>query len=131
MYLRFVLPRKNSDTGADDGVFEVAYDLQHEGELTPHERQELEGLLSWFGDELVIPTRFNRSKSKGHYRRATKGISWLKSSATAHVAKMHRLAAILATQGHHVRVIKTSRPGYVVYEDDHQIVAEPFNDIRK
>jgi hypothetical protein len=131
MYLRFVLPIKNSDTGGDDGVFRVAYDLQREGDLTPDERQELEGLLGWFGDNLAIPTRFNRSKSKGYYRRATKGISWFKSSAKVHVANMYRLAAILARQGYHVSVIKTSRPGYVVHEDDHQIVAEPFSDIRK
>jgi hypothetical protein len=27
-----------------------------------------------------------------------------------------------------VRMLKTDRPGYVVYEDGFQIVAEPFSD---
>jgi hypothetical protein len=28
------------------------------------------------------------------------------------------------------RMIKTRRPGYIVYEDDDQIAAEPFRDLR-
>jgi hypothetical protein len=28
-----------------------------------------------------------------------------------------------------VRVLKTDRPGYIVYEDEHQVVAEPFADL--
>lgn len=131
MYLRFVLSRRHPDTGVEDGVFGAAYELRREGEISEHERDELGKLLSWFGVYLAIPKRFNRSKSKGYYRRATKGISWFKSSAREHVAKMHRISAILKDHGHHVSMIKTSKPGYVVYEDEHQIVAEPFNDLRR
>jgi hypothetical protein len=131
MYLRFILPEKHPDTGVETGVFEAAYALKREGALAPMEREELEGLLRWFGDELPVPTRFNRTKSKGHYRRAAKGISWLKASAKRHVERTHRLAQILRDHGHHVDMIKSANPGYVVYEDDHQIVAEPFNDMLK
>ena len=131
MYLRLVLPEKHPDTGVEIGVFEAAYALKREGVPTPTDREELDALLRWFGDELPVPTRFNRSTSKGHYRRATKGISWLKSSAAEHVAKLRRLAQILRDHGHHVDMIKSANPGYVVYQDEHQIVAEPFNDMLK
>jgi hypothetical protein len=30
-----------------------------------------------------------------------------------------------------VEMIRSANPGYVVYEDDHQIVAEPFKDMLK
>ena len=131
MYLRFVLPGKHPDTGFDEGVFAVAYALRREGELLDHEWFELDELLRWFGTNLAIPNRFNRSKSKGYYRRTTKGVSWFKHSATKHLTKMHRMAEILGNHGHHVTMIKTARPGYIVYEDAIQVVAEPFNDLRK
>ncbi len=131
MYLRFVLTMQNPDTGVEEGVFSTAYALRREGALSSHERDELGILLRWFGDNLSVPARFNRTKSKGYYRRATKGISWFKSLAGEHIARMYRISAILEIHGHHVSMIKTSKPGYVVYQDEHQIVAEPFNDLRR
>ena len=130
MYLRFVLDRRNPHSGVKDGIFEVAYDVRDEGSLSLGEREELEGLLRWFDDNMKEPTRFNRTKSKGWYRRNTKGVCWLKASAVPHVAKMQSLAEILRGQGHEVTMITTSNPGYKVYEDDHQLVAEPFRDMR-
>jgi len=41
---------------------------------------------------------------------------------------MREIIRLLESHGISVRMIKTDRPGYVVYEDDHQIVAEPFAD---
>ena len=129
MYLRFVVPRKHLDSGVRAGIFGAAYAVQRGSDLSPHEREELDGLLGWFNDNLELPFRFNRTKSKGYVSRATKGISWFKASAEEHVTKMHRLAAILEDQGHHVSLIKTTNPGYLVYEDEHQVVAEPFKDV--
>ena len=88
----------------------------------------MDKLLGWLGDNLEKPTRFNRTKSKGYYRRATKGMSWFKPTATDHISRMHALAAILRNHGHQVSLMKTRSPGYVVYEDDYQVVAEPFRD---
>jgi hypothetical protein len=130
MYLRFVVPGRHLDSGVRDGTFGAAYALRRGSDLSPYEREELEGLLGWFNDNLDLPFRFNRTKSKGYEDRAAKGISWFKASAEEHVTKMHRLAAILRDQGHHVSLIKTTNPGYLVYEDEHQVVAEPFKDVR-
>lgn len=128
LYLRFVLSNQNPDTGAHEGIFACAYELKHSGSLLEHEARKLQELLNWLDDNLAVPSRFNRTKSKGYYRRKTKGISWLKSSALTHVAKMQQIASILKEQGLYVSMIKSARPGYIVYEDDHQIVAEPFAD---
>ena len=36
---------------------------------------------------------------------------------------------MLENHGVHVRNLKAKRVGYVVYEDEHQIVAQPFADM--
>lgn len=130
MYLRFVIPMKDSDSGVEQGAFQAAYRARRAGGLCAHERQELDDLLDWFADNLEAPVRFNRTKSRGYYRRATKGVCWFKPSARQHLARMHRMAAILRNQGYHVTMTKTRKPGYLIYEDEHQVVAEPFRDLR-
>ncbi len=128
MYLRFVLTRTHPNSGFRDGVFGAAYELREGDELAGSQRQELESLLRWFDDNLQEPTRFNRTNSKGRYRRATRGLSWFKSSAVKHIQKLRDLISILEDHGFHVTKVKARNPGYIVYEDNHQIVAEPFSD---
>ena len=131
MLLRFVLPHSHPDSGVEEGIFGAAYDLREGTLISTSDRLSLEGLLAWFSANLAIPQRFNSSKSKGYYRRKTAGISWLKPKATEHIAKMRTLAAILEKNGYQVSQITTNRPGYVVFEDDHQVVAEPFRGDQK
>ena len=127
-FLRFVLPGQHPDSGARDGVFGAAYQLSQSGTLPEAQQRELDDLLQWFEEHLDTPTRFNKSRSKGWYRRAPKGISWLKPTAKAHLERLRSLVAILEDHGLQVSMIKTRNPGYVVYEDDYQVVAEPFKD---
>jgi hypothetical protein len=131
MLLRFVLPCSHPDTGVEEGIFGAAYDLREGTLISVSDRQSLEGLLAWFGANLAAPQRFNASKSKGYYRRKTGGISWLKPTATEHIAKMRALISLLEKNGYQVSQITTNRPGYVVFEDDHQVVAEPFRGDQK
>lgn len=44
---------------------------------------------------------------------------------------MRALIAILEKNSYQVSQITTDRPGYVVFEDDHQVVAEPFRGDQK
>jgi len=39
---------------------------------------------------------------------------------------MWEMAQILERNGHYVKKIRTAKPGYVIYEDEWQLVAEPF-----
>jgi len=129
--LRFVLLRSHPDTGVEEGVFGAAYDLRDSALTSVSDRRMLEDLLSWFEANLATPARFNRTKSKGYYRRRTGGVSWLKPTATEHIAKMRALIVILEENGYRVSQITTKRPGYIVFEDDHQVVAEPFRNAQK
>ena len=96
------------------------------------DRSVLTEALAWFGEHLPTPARFNRTRSKGYYRRATRGIAWFRDTASVseHIAQMHRIMAILEAYGHPVMIIRESRVGYLVYEDEFQVIAEPFADTR-
>ena len=91
-------------------------------------RETLLDSLAWFDEHLPTPDRFNRSKSKGYYRRDTRGIAWFRESATECLARMHELKRVLEANGHPVSIIREGRVGYIVYEDNFQVVAEPFSD---
>jgi hypothetical protein len=49
---------------------------------------------------------------------------------TSIIARIRAMVAILENHGVHVRMITGERLGYVVYEDEYQVVAEPFADRR-
>ena len=40
------------------------------------------------------------------------------------------MICVLEMNDIYVRMLKKHRPGYIVYEDDYQVVAEPFADLR-
>jgi hypothetical protein len=63
----------------------------------------------------------------GH-RTTNTGISWFRPEATQHVEKAFELCGVLQELGYPITVLKTTRPGFIVYEDAYQIVAEPFAD---
>ncbi len=111
-------------------MFRLAYRLRDDPALSEQDRQALTETLEWFGKNLPEPSRFNRSSSKGYYRRATRGIAWFRDTATDCVTRMHGIKAILEAQGHQVSMIPETRVGYIVYEDEFQVVAEPFLDTR-
>jgi len=128
--LRFVVSKKNSASGVDDGLFGAAHSLWRSDDTAPGDREALRALLAWFDTNLATPDRFNRTSSKGHYRRVPKGISWFRDSATEHIRRMRELKRIVEENGHLVSTIEEEKIGYVVYEDDAQVVAEPFADTR-
>ncbi|MEM8650255.1 MAG: hypothetical protein AAGF54_06970 [Pseudomonadota bacterium] len=116
---------------AREGFFGAAYELRQSAALDKFSSERLESLLLWFNENLSIPTKFNRTKSKGAHRRETKGLSWFKPSAEEALAKSFELISLLEEYGHNIEVLKTERVGYIVYEDEHQVVAEPFSDTPK
>ena len=73
--------------------------------------------LAWLEKNLETPTRFGRTKSKGFYRRKTRGIAWFKDTASEHLARMHQIKAVLERYGHFVVMLSEARVGYVIYDD--------------
>jgi hypothetical protein len=127
-FIRFVLVRRHPDSGVEDGTFGLAYELRDSAHVEAADRDVLIENLAWFDKNLETPARFNRTKSKGFYRRKTRGIAWFKDTASDHLARMHQIKAILERYGHPVLMLSETRIGFVIYDDAYQIVAEPFAD---
>ena len=125
MYLRFAVNTKDQDSGRRLGLFHVIRELCEAKLVSAFEEQQLLTIRDWFNENLERPDAFTRSR-KPHAKGSA--ISWFKDSAKEHLAKMYELVAILEAHGVGVEVIRTSRPGYVVYEDMHQVIAEPYAD---
>ena len=129
-FVRFVVAERDSGTGLELGVFQVAYGLRDRPDIPEIHRATLRDTLAWFGKNLPEPARFNRTRSKGYERRKTRGIAWFRDTATEHIAQVQQLSVVLEAHGYHVSMLHEERLGYVVYEDEHQVIAEPFADTR-
>ena len=127
-FIRFVRARRNPDSGVEDGIFTLAYELRDSASVDLADREVLSENLAWFEEHLETPTRFNRTTSKGFYRRKTRGIAWFKDTATEHLARMHKIKAVLERHGHVVVMLSELKVGYVVHDDAFQVIAEPFSD---
>jgi hypothetical protein len=127
-FIRFVVAERDPESGVESGTFGLAYKLRHAAHVLAADRSSLAEHLTWFEKNLDTPTRFNRTRSKGFYRRKPRGIAWFKDTATEHLARMHQVNAILEQYGYRVMMLVEARVGYLVYEDTFQVIAEPFSD---
>lgn len=125
MFIRFVVQKLDQDSQKQQGLFHAMNELLDDGALMDYESEHEKELHKWFKRNLKIPKSFSKS-NKTHAKAVA--ISWFKDSAIKQIRKMHEYAQILESHDYAVMRLTTSRPGYVVYEDEHQVVAEPYND---
>ena len=126
-YVRFVTAAIDEHSGRRRGVFQAVYDLINSREVPEHEMEELAAIGKWFDRRLGVPNRFARSRKR---YAAPKAISWYKSTATIHFGRMHAICRILKEHDITTEMITSIRPGYIVFEDEHQIAAVPFSETR-
>lgn len=125
MFIRFVIHSNDPDSGRRQGLFQALADLEHRGLLNGHDQESYQEISDWFRKNLRKPRSFTRS-SKPNAKNVA--LSWFKDSATHHIRKMHGLAQILIAHDVIVDVLRSERPGYLVYEDEFQVAAEPFSE---
>lgn len=118
-YIRFVVGRKDENSHVEQGIFQAVSRALDWETITGCDAEELYDLRAWFNDNLEKPSSFGRSN-------VSRGICWFKAESTEHISRMWEMVRILERHGIFVRKIRTDRPGYVVYEDEWQLVAEPF-----
>jgi hypothetical protein len=126
MYLRFVVSEIDEDSDRELGVFHAVGNLRERGALSNYEEEQHDLIRNWFNNHLEKPSRFTASKPP-YYRKKSRAISWFKDTAHEHLDRVRSLVAILQNHGVSVQMLKSNRVGYVVYEDEFQIVAEPFS----
>ena len=121
--LRFITSERHPPYGHRTGIFAAAYELTRQPDS--QYANEISFLLQWFADNLLVPDKLTRSR---HPRAEETAISWIKDTAFEHIERIRELTSLLEMNGVRCEMIRTERPGYVVYEDEFQITALPFAD---
>ena len=127
MLIRFIIGRTDPDSGRRQGLFQALAELREPGRMLEHDHARLSAIGDWFDENLRVPTRFSRAT--GPLRKA-QAICWFRDSARRHIAKMWEYESVLRDYGVDVLVIRTRKPGYIVYQDEHQVAAYPFAETR-
>jgi len=123
--IRFIIDRRDPNSGRRQGLFQAAKALRESGSMSADDEQLMERVRDWFNLHLERPERLAVSP-RPHAK--SQAISWFRDTATRHIATMRVFAEILERYDIAVQMIRTDRPGYVLYEDEYQVVAYPFAD---
>ena len=125
MFVRFVVPSLGRQSWGLIGIIQAAWDLRDAQAFTYHGVVCFDDLCSWFNEYLPVPKRFSRSRRSGESYSA---ICWFKPTAIECIRKARALAFLLEDHGLSTEMIRTRKPGYIVYEDSLQVAAVPFQD---
>ena len=126
MFIRFVSGEIDRDSHVSAGLFCAAVELRWTDGLPHYEFEALSELGDWFNTHLKSP--FDYLPRLERYER---GVSWFKATANEHLTRAWELTTILERNGLLIWTIKSIRTGYVYYEDEVQVFAEPFADDRR
>jgi hypothetical protein len=120
LYLRFVTDEIDPYSNRAQGIFHPAYALvRGEHEVDACVVEGLRTLLRWFEEHLPLPPR---------HRIPDRAVFWFKAEGPATTANVWELVRLIEEEGRRVRLIKTVKPGRIVFEDDYQAAAVPFRD---
>ena len=106
------------------GFLNAARYLNEQGILEEEQKAKLQQNLSWIEAHLKKRPEFQNSEDNDFLNIP---MSWLKETASDHIQKMDELREILEENDILVEVLQVEVPGKILYEDEHQIVAVPFN----
>lgn len=128
MFIRFISPIMDDCSEVSAGIFSIVSSVMREGLLLSYDRISLEAYLDWFNRNLTVPVSLGNSWRRRSYHRA---VFWFKDSATEHIRVMREMANVFVRNDVPILVLKSPQAGYIVYEDKHQVAAEPFASIRQ
>ena len=117
-YIRFVIPRRSEDSHRCAGVFMAAIGHWSRDDLDPCLKGQLAWLLDWFSDNLHAPAI-----------EEPRALFWFRGVRNPCTQRIWELTLLLRELGEQPMMLKERRPGYLVYEDRHQIAAVPFREL--
>jgi len=123
MFLRFVVSERHARSDREMGIFSALYALEDRGELLAGEIEWFRESERWLTKNLPRPGRLAWSARPNAPERA---LSWLKDTAVEHVSRVRALCELLEHKRIAVTELRTEKPGYIVYQDEYQVVAMPF-----
>jgi hypothetical protein len=126
MFIRFVSGEIDDRSHVTAGLFCAASQLRRSGGLPDYEFEALTEMKDWFAVHMASP--FDQLPRDRRYERA---ICWFKPTAREHLERAWELVAILERNNVLIWTIKSRRTGYVHYEDEVQVFARPYVDVRR
>ena len=123
MYVRFAVTQTDEDSGYPMGVFMATNELRDSRDTRPELAEHIRTLRRWFHENLPAPGDSGKDVAK-------EAISWFKTDAGECIKRIWTLIHVLQDAGYVVKKITSTRPGKIVYEDEYQVAAIPFRDIR-
>lgn len=126
MFIRFVSGEIDEDSHVSAGLFCAAFKLLDDIVLSDHEYAAVADLMDWFRMNLRGPFEY-RLRSRW---RAPRSICWFRCTAQEHLARARELATILEDRDVFIWTIRCHRTGYILYEDEVQVLAQPFADMK-
>lgn len=116
-YIRFVVGVETESAHVQTGLFTEINALKQGGELMDYEEKMVQDTFDYYNKHLPVPPYDEKKLSKD-------AVAWFKDSANKFIDKMWDFIAILENNDVHVRILKTDKPGMIVYEDRYQILAK-------
>ena len=121
IYVRFVCFRLVEGQRQRLGLFQALDEAKDCEFAPPWALREIGKKYGWFKENLAVPKQFEQAYG-GQGRR---GLSWFKPIATEHIKQMHQLKLAVEECGVHVEILTTTDPGPIIWQDEHQLVADP------
>src|SRR5262245_6426235 len=122
-FIRFTTRTPTEHGSVLAGIFAAVGELRRSETLEPIDSLELDEVERWFERRLREPSRFSL---RHRIREPRVGVCWFRDTARKHLARAYELIEVLSRYGIHVDRVETTRPGVVIWEDEHQIVAVPY-----
>lgn len=126
MFIRFYSGEVDEQSHVATGLFCAANDLRLAEGLPDYEFDALDELERWFNEHMASPFDY-----LPHAKRYDRAVCWFKSTAHEHLARAWELIAILERNDILIWTIKSPRIGYVHYEDEVQVLAQPSENVRR
>lgn len=127
MFIRFVSGEIDSDSHVRAGIFCAACDVIDRQTLSDADFEELAELMCWFRLHLKGPFEHRLRKPW----RAPRSICWFKAEAHEHVKHAWQMVNVLERNDVFMGMIKARTAGYIIYEDEAQVLAQPSADVRR
>ena len=125
MYLRFESYLRDRDYKFRLGIFQAAINLRDNEAVADYARDAMREDINWYNEYLPAPDDyyFYLRRHKSH---EALGVCWFKYQASEMIRRAFTMKARLEDWGYPIHVLKSRKPGRIKYQDDYQVVVNPY-----
>ena len=125
MYLRFESYLQDRDYKFRLGIFQAAFNLRDNEAVADYARNAIREDIEWYKENLPSPDEYYFYLRR-HKTREALGVCWFKYQASEMIRRAYIMKDRLEEWGYPIFVIKSRKPGRIKYQDDYQVVVNPY-----